>query len=87
MSMGDSAESLYIDSELTVVQEAAQLITEDVDLDQSIRRILRLWSHPHGLNRGPGRDQSRIERAGRYQGIDIHAPTTTRRDRPDLIDQ
>ena len=53
MSMGDSAESLYIDSELTVVQEAAQLITEDVNhLDQSIRRILRLLSHLHGLNRG-----------------------------------
>ena len=53
LSMGDSAESLYIDSELTVVQEAAQLITEDVNhLDQSIRRILRLLSHLHGLNRG-----------------------------------
>lgn len=52
MSMGDPGESRDIDSELTVVQEAAQLITEGIDLDQSIRRILRLLSHLHGLNRG-----------------------------------
>ncbi len=52
LSMGDPGESRDIDSELTVVQEAAQLITEGIDLDQSIRRILRLLSHLHGLNRG-----------------------------------
>lgn len=52
MDLEHPAEPSNIDSELIVVQEASRLVTDVIDLDQSIRRILRLLSHLHGLNRG-----------------------------------